>query len=245
MAEITRLPLKPLKPPKRRKDMQDGAGESRVERIRCELTREILAGRLAPGSRISEEVFSRQFGVSRTPIREALKHLSSEGLVELRPRQGAIVAQLTVSALVEMFELMALLEADCAALAARRCTIEDRHAITSAHEACKRAAKCKDPRQFYRANEKFHECIYRTAHNRMLEDQVIALRNRLEPYRREVTFHPGLMTLSITEHQRILDAILSLDETAARAVTHSHIDTLRNDAVSMLSTRAGALLRAG
>jgi DNA-binding GntR family transcriptional regulator len=239
MAEITRLLLK------RRNDAQGGAGETRAERIRGALAREILSGRLAPGARISEEAFSRQFGVSRTPIREALQHLSSEGLVELRPHQGAIVAQLTVSALVEMFELMALLEADCAALAARRCTIADREAMTAAHEACKRAARRKDPRLFYRANEKFHECIYRTAHNRLLEEQVIALRNRLEPYRRETTFHPGLMALSITEHERILGAILSLDEAGARASSHSHIDTLRNDAVAMLATRAGAMLRAG
>ena len=103
-------------------------------------------------------------------MREALKQIASDGLVNLRPRQGAFVAQLTVSNLVEMFEVMSLLEADGALLASRRHTAHDRSQCSrAAHDACKRAAKRNQPLDFYKANREFHECIYRATHNEFLK----------------------------------------------------------------------------
>jgi DNA-binding GntR family transcriptional regulator len=219
-----------LRPAKAHKDN----GATRSEQIRAALERDILSGRLPPGTKLEEEALGLHYGASRTPVREALKQIASEGLVDLKPRQGAFVAQLTVGNLVEMFEVMSLLEADCAALASRRHTSHDRDVLAAAHEACKRAAKRNEPLEFYKANREFHECIYRATHNAFLEGQTIALRNRLEVYRRETTFHPGLMNVSLVEHEHILKSIFAMDEVAAALNMRGHLDTLRNDAVTMV-----------
>ena len=128
-----------------------------------------------------------------------------------------------------MFETMAFLEAACAGLASRRHTNEDRKQLAAAHEGCLKAAKRKDPDAFYAANARFHECIYAASHNDYLAAQTLRLRNRLEAYRRESTFHAGLMALTIGEHEKILQAILAMDEAAAASRMRSHLDTLRDE----------------
>lgn len=151
--------------------------------------------------------------------------------------------QLTVESLAEMFECMGYLEAACAALAARRHNAHDRVALAASHEACKLASAQGNPEAFYAANNRFHECIYQASHNHYLAAQTIELRNRLEAYRREATFHAGLMQISLTEHQAALDAIFAMDEETSALRMRRHLDTLRNDAVSiaaMLSKRAEA-----
>ncbi|HJU21510.1 MAG TPA: GntR family transcriptional regulator [Casimicrobiaceae bacterium] len=208
-------------------------GATLAERIRQTLERDIVGGRLAPGTKLDEDDLAAQHGASRTPVREALQHLASQGLIELRPHAGAFVPAHGVVELAEMFEAMAFLEAACAALAARRHSAEDRHLLGVAHEACAKAAKRDDPQAFYAANRHFHGCIYRAAHNQYLAAQTAQLGNRLEAYRREATFHPGLMSLTMAEHERILDAIFAMDEGTAGAQMRSHLDTLRDDAVSM------------
>jgi DNA-binding GntR family transcriptional regulator len=210
------------------------ARATRSNHICAALKREILSGRLAPGTKLHEEALGLEYGVSRTPVREALRHLASESLVELRAGQGAFVAQPSINALVEMFEVMACLEADCAVLAAQRHTQADRDALSAAHLNCKRAAKRNDPEAFCRTNADFHECIYRASHNALLEGYTLGLRDRLEPYRRETTFHPGFMALSVVEHERILEAIFAMDTAAARLHMHGHLDTLRNDVIAMI-----------
>jgi DNA-binding GntR family transcriptional regulator len=228
---------RPLRPAKVRTTDAD----TRSGQIRAALRREILSGRLAPGTKLQEEALGLQYGASRTPVREALQHLASEEIVELRARQGAFVARPTISRLVEMFEVMACLEADCAALASRRHTVVDRDALSAAHLACKRAAKRNDPEAFCRANASFHEFIYRASHNSLLESYTLGLRNKLEPYRRETTFHSGFMALSVTEHEAIMDAIFAMDGGAARSHMHGHLDSLRNDVIAMIEAATHAL----
>lgn len=205
----------------------------RSDEILRTISAEIATGTLAPGTKLDEETLCERFGASRTPVREALRQLAAQGMVELRPRQGAFVTQLTVELLIEMFETMAFLEAACAALAARRHTAEDRRALKASHEACVAAAQKEDPLLYYEANARLHECLYRASHNQHLETMTLELRNRLEAYRREITFHPGLMALSNTEHGGVLEAVLAMDEQAAAARMSQHLDTLRKDAVSM------------
>jgi DNA-binding GntR family transcriptional regulator len=203
------------------------------DRIRHAIESDIVAGKLMPGAKLDEETLAERYGASRTPVREALKHLASQGLIELRPHTGAFVAKLTVGELAEMFETMAYLEAACAALASRRHTTEDRDALNAAHAVCAKAARKGDPDTFYAANARFHETVYFASHNAYLAAQTIALRNRLEAYRREATFHPGLISMTMAEHERILNAIFAMDETLAATLMRSHLDTLRDDAVSM------------
>jgi DNA-binding GntR family transcriptional regulator len=212
----------------------------RSSEILATLSRDLLSGEIPPGTKLDEGALCLRFSASRTPVREAVRQLAAQRVVEIRPRQGAFVVQLSVESLAEMFECMGYLEAACATLAARRHTAEDRVALAASHAACVRASELADPEAFYLANSRFHECIYQASHNHYLAAQTIELRNRLEAYRREVTFHPGLMRISITEHQAALEAIFAMDGEAAGLRMRHHLDTLRNDAVSiaaMLSKR--------
>lgn len=202
------------------------------------LSQEMASGKLVPGTQLKEEFLCERFDASRTPVRDALKQLAAQGFVELRPRQGAFVVQLTIDRLAAMFETMGYLEAACAALAARRHTAEDMQNLSKAHKACVQAAAAADAESFYTANAMFHECIYRASHNPHIENQTLELRNRVEGYRREVTFHPGLMSLSIREHQAVMEAIRIMDEDTASSRMRQHLDTLRTDAVSMAAALA-------
>ena len=221
------------------------ASQPRSAEILRVLSQEMASGKLVPGTQLKEEVLCERFDASRTPVRDALKQLAAQGLVELRPRQGAFVVQLTLDRLAAMFETMGYLEAACAALAARRHTAEDLQDLSNAHQACMHAATEQDAESFYAANSKFHECIYRASHNPHIENLTIELRNRLEAYRREVTFHPGLMSLSIREHDAVLGAIRAMDESAASLCMRQHLYTLRTDAVSMAASLAKGYQRAG
>jgi len=207
------------------------ASQPRSAEIIRVLSQEMASGKLIPGTQLKEEALCVRFDASRTPVRDALNQLAAQGLVELRPRQGAFVVQLTLERLAPM----GYLEAACAALAARRHTAQDLQDLSQAHESCLQAETEQDAESFYAANARFHECIYKASHNPHIESLTIELKNRVEAYRREVTFHPGLMSLSIREHEAVLGAIRAMDESVASLKMHQHLDTLRNDAVSMVA----------
>lgn len=207
--------------------------KTRLPNIRASIEHDIFSGRLTPGTKLDEEALAAKFGASRTPVREALQQLASQGHVELRPHVGAFVAQMSVSELGQMFEAMSFLESACAGLAAIRHTAADRQQLGDAHAACVRAAKKCDPTAFYAANSHFHECIYAASHNDYLRTETLRLGRRLDAYRRALTFHSGLMTLTIKEHETILQSILEMNEAAAASSMRVHLDTLRDDAVSM------------
>jgi DNA-binding GntR family transcriptional regulator len=217
---------------------RQASGESvtRAVELSCTLEAAILSGDLKPGDRLDEVRLAERYKVSRTPIREALKHLAASGLVDLRPRQGALVARPTVTGLIDMFETMAVLEGACVGLAARRHTSADRMAILAAHEACLAAKEAEDPDHFYRCNNDFHDALWRGAHNEFLSDQALALRKQLEPYRRQITFHPGRMSLSNDEHARIMEAVFRMDADGAERLMRTHLDTLRDDVTTLVST---------
>lgn len=201
--------------------------------IREAIERDILSGRLPPGTKLEEEALAAKYGASRTPVREAFQQLASQGHIELRPHMGAYVSQLSISELGQMFETLAVLESACAELAALRHTAEDRQLLNDAHAACLRAAKKGCPDSFFTANALFHERIYAASHNDYLCSSTVQLGNRLEAYRRVITFHAGLMALTIKEHEVILQAILDMDSGSAASRMRGHLDTLRDDAVSM------------
>lgn len=209
------------------------ASITRTDRIRMAIERDIVSGKLAPGTKLDEDTLAARHGASRTPVREALRLLASKGLIEIRAHAGAFVITLSIVGLAEMFEAMALLEAGCAMLAARRHDTNDRAVLAAAHEACAKAARTNDIEAFYVANARFHESIYAASHNQYLVAQTTALGIRLEAYRRDATFHPGLMAITLAEHEKIMKAILEMDEPTAGIHMRAHLDTLRNDVVSV------------
>jgi DNA-binding GntR family transcriptional regulator len=181
--------------------------QTRSGELREILEEEIATGRLPPGRRLDETELSQRFNVSRTPIREALIQLASVGIIEARPRRGAIIPQLTPQRMIEMFEVMAELESMCGRLAARRMSEPDHEALVRAHDACD--AVRSNPDEYYYRNEDFHYLICVGSHNSFLAEQASALRRRLRPYRRLQLRVRDRINNSYSEHQEIVDAILA------------------------------------
>lgn len=208
-----------------------------MESIVHALERDILTGVLNPGDRLDERGLSERFEVSRTPIREALRQLSAAGLISTQPRRGAVVASVTISELVEMFEMMAEMESFCARLCARRMLRTELQELEDRLADCRKAMSGNDPDQYYLANALFHEAIYRGARNSHLESHTLHLRNRLAPYRRLQLHRQGRMERSDAEHQAIVEAIRANDEDRAAAEMRHHVSAQGpglNDMIAML-----------
>ena len=120
------------------------ATKTRSQELTASIEEMIAVGELEPGQHLDEIELSRQFAVSRTPVREALIQLASVGIVEIRPRRGAVVAQIGATQLVEMFEVMAELESLCGRLAARRMSADEHAALRAIHDACRLASEQQD-----------------------------------------------------------------------------------------------------
>ncbi len=195
----------------------------RSDELRDELEEEILTGHFRPGDRLEEGLLAERFGVSRTPIREALLQLAATGLIENRPHRGAVVAEIGPRRLMEMFDVMAELEAMCARLAARRVTDEALERIAVAHQACIRAATEKDINAYYYENEVFHARIREASQNKFLNEQATSLQKRLRPYRRMQLRARDRIRASLQEHQKIADAISAGDAERAGAEMRAHV----------------------
>lgn len=192
-------------------------------RLREALEDDILAGRLKPGQRLDEVGLAARFGVSRTPIREALIQLATSGMVEIRPRRGAYVALLGPRQLIESFELMSELEAACGRLAARRMTPDDRATLEAAHADCAAAVASGDMETYYAENARFHGAIYAATANRTLAAEAVRHQRLLQPYRRLQLRVPRRMEASFAEHQGILDALLAGEGEVAADLLRAHV----------------------
>ena len=195
----------------------------RSESLREALEELIAVGELPPGTHLDETELAARFGVSRTPIREALIQLASEGVIDIRPRRGAIVAQASPARLVEMFEVMAELEAMCARLAARRMTPADHLALAEAHHACEAARDAVDPDAYYYRNETFHRTIYAASRNQFLTEEAERLHRRLRPYRRLQLRVRDRVATSYSEHDAIVRALQAGDAERSAQLAREHV----------------------
>ncbi|NEU13179.1 GntR family transcriptional regulator [Methylobacterium sp. BTF04] len=192
-------------------------------RLRQTIETEIVDGRLAIGARLDETEMAERFGVSRTPIREALLQLAMTGLVEIKPRRGAIVSAPDPQLLIAMFETMAEIEASCGRLAARRLVPEDEASLKDALAACAVAAAAEDPERYYQENYLFHTVIYRACRNVFLSEQARQLHRRLAPFRRMQLRARNRLGQSLAEHEAIVAAIIAGDEAAASDRLRAHV----------------------
>jgi DNA-binding GntR family transcriptional regulator len=191
--------------------------------LKAKIEESIATGRFAPGERLEEAALAERFGVSRTPVREALQQLAATGLIELRGRRGAIVSAPDAMRLLEMFDVMAELEAMCGRLAARRLQAEDEEALTRTLAACRDAADAGETDAYYYENEQFHRAIYAASGNRFLAEQAIALHRRLSPFRRLQLRVRNRMHASRDEHEAIVAAILKGDGVLAAERLRGHV----------------------
>lgn len=191
--------------------------------LRDEIENAILSNEFAPGARLDEMVLANRFGVSRTPVREALMQLDAIGLIEIRPRRGAVVIDPGPHRIYEMFEVMAELEGLAGSLAARRLDEDSRKAITATHSRCERSAGAGDSDAYYYDNEEFHKAIYAASRNDFLEEQCAQLHRRLRPYRRLQLRVRNRLSTSFSEHCGIVDAIFAGDGEEARRLLRAHV----------------------
>jgi DNA-binding GntR family transcriptional regulator len=176
----------------------------------------IAQGDVAPGQKLEEKALADEFGVSRTPVREALRELGARGLIEINPRRGGVVARISVPQLADMLEAECELEATCARLAAQRLTAVEREQLYDLHRRCGDAVKSKDLEGYLAANRDFHDHICRGAHNTTIAAMAVDLRARLAPFRqRQAGTIEARMQQSLDEHQGIVDAIRANDARTA------------------------------
>lgn len=180
----------------------------------------IVTGEYPPGARLDEVELAEAFGVSRTPIREALIRLGSIHIIEKMPRRGWAIAPASPRRLVEMFEFMAELEALCGGFAARRATPFQLQKLLAAHEACRGV---KDPDEYYRLNEIFHVALYEASGNEFLIEQTLEMQRRARPYRRLQLRVPERIASSFAEHEEIVRTILANNAELAAEKLRQHV----------------------
>jgi len=217
---------------------------TRADELRRTLEEEIFSGQLRPGDRLDEQSLAQRFNVSRTPVREALRQLSASGLIEVRPRQGAVVAVITLPRLIEMFEVMAELEGMCARLAARRMTAEERARLQGIVREAESFAERTDLEAYYVNNRHFHDAIYSGSHNQVLEEMTRGLHNRTAPYRRHQLNRQGRVHESLAEHKEVVSAVLAGDAEAAEKAMYRHVNVQGDVFADFLSTLPTGYLRA-
>ena len=195
------------------------------EKIRAALEAEITSGHLTSGARIDEQALMDRFEVSRTPAREAILQLMSAGLVTTLPRQGAVVASLSLHEYIAMLEILMELEGLAARLSARRMPTVQRKQLEQADAACRAAALKNDAELYGAANRSFHEIIYDGSLNEPLARQLRSMRLRMRHPQRTLFDRPGRIRNSVAEHQTVLQAILNGDEEAAYRGMTGHISS--------------------
>lgn len=195
----------------------------RSDRVRRQIADQIISGVLRPGQELDEKKLAEAFNVSRTPVREALRQLTAANLVEWRPHQSAVVAKITPSKMVEMFEFAAELEGFCGRLAARRMTPAEQTNLLSIHQKFLPYVEAKDREGYHSLNRLLHEAIYAGAHNSFLRDQASALYNRLAPYRAFQLKRRDALRAASEEHKAIIDAIIAGDDDKAHRLLVDHV----------------------
>ncbi len=198
-------------------------GQKRADIIADKLEGLILDGTFEDGERLDENQLANRFSVSRTPIREALHRLAQSKLVEQKPRRGMFVRQPGPVELIEMFEVMAELEAVCVRLCATRISDDALNELKKTNDLCKAAVEAKDADGYYRHNERFHALLYRQSGNGFLEQECLRLQRRLQPFRRLQLRWRGRLGQSMAEHEAIVAALdEGKGEVAARTM-RSHV----------------------
>jgi DNA-binding GntR family transcriptional regulator len=190
------------------------------EEVAERLRQQIFARELEPGSWIDEMKLSQAFGISRTPLREALKVLAVEGLVTMKLRRGAYVTEMSRDDVAQVYHLLALLESDAAAIAAEGADESQRERLRQLHGALEEQVRRRDA--FFAANERFHIALLEVAGNRWALQIVTDLRKVMKLNRHHSLFRQGRLASSLAEHRALMLAIEAHDGMAARTLMRTH-----------------------
>lgn len=185
--------------------------ESTGQKIESVLLDDIAAGALQPGERLDETKLAERFGVSRTPVREALSRLTAQGVLVVGEKRGVRVAQYSRGELAQMFEAMQEIESICARLANQRLTLLARSEIEAAQAGCKAAAHADDRLAYIRANEALHLSIYRATENQYIRELASDFRRKTGPFRAKKLETQADLLASVEAHEVLLAKIFSGD----------------------------------
>ncbi|MFC3685794.1 GntR family transcriptional regulator [Hydrogenophaga luteola] len=197
------------------------------DEVAAKLRDRIFAGDLAPGRFIDEPALCAELSISRTPLREALKVLTAEGLVRHEPRRGCFVSEITERDLDEIFPVIALLEGRCAFEAANNATDADLAALEQLHDRLQRSAKAKRITEYYETNYAIHEAIIVLANNRWLAQVIGDLRKIVKLARLQQLHAPGRLEQSLSEHMAVYAALKARDAEGAEAAMRTHLTRQR------------------
>ena len=201
---------------------------TKVQQIHQAIADDIVHGRLLPGASLDEMTIAASFGVSRTPIREAIRQLAAIGLVEARARRGAVVAALSADELDEMFAVMAEVEALCARWSAIAMTAGERRHLLDLQSESESLVSAGLRDAYVDFNNRFHEAIYRGSHNRFLAELALSVRRRCAPFRRAQFETLGRIAMSHAEHGAVITAIQRGDAETAALEMKAHIIVVRH-----------------
>lgn len=197
------------------------------DEVAAQLRERIFAGELTPGTFLDEATLAEQMKISRTPLREALKVLTAEGLVRHEPRRGCFVNEVTEQDLDEIFPVIALLEGRCAFEAAQHATDADLAALEDLHNKLSRHAKAKRINEYYETNFAIHEAIIALAGNRWLAGVIGDLRKIVKLARLQQLHAPGRLEQSLSEHLAVFAALKARDPEGADAAMRTHLTRQR------------------
>ncbi len=193
------------------------------EEVADQLRVRIFAHKLAPGTWIDEQTLAKEFGISRTPLREAIKVLAAEGLITMKLRRGAYVTEVNRGDLEQIFTILSLLEGQAAKEAATKAQEKDLNELDDMHLRLEKAAADRNLDQFFEVNVRFHERIIAIANNPWMTGVIADLRKVLKLQRKDSLSRTGRLQSSLSEHREILKALLKRDPIAAEQAMRTHL----------------------
>lgn len=214
------------------------------DQVAQQLRELIFAGALLPGAFVDETRLCEKLAISRTPLREALKVLSAEGLIRHEPRRGSFVNEVTEQDLDDIFPVIALLEGRCAYEAAQKAGDADIAALESLHTQLQESAAQGRIPDYYAANYAIHEAIITIAGNKWLAQVIGDLRKILKLARLQQLNVPGRLGQSLAEHMAIFAAVKACDAEGADAAMRTHL-TRQRDALRQLARQHNSRIAAG
>ncbi len=206
------------------------------EQVAYRLRELLVEGHIAPGAKLNERALAERLSVSRTPLREAIKMLAAEGLVELLPNRGAVAVSLSEQDVLDTFEVMAGLEGMSGELAAQRITEAELAEIKALHYEMLAAHTRRDLSQYYRLNSLIHKAINAAAKNRVLQTTYTQVNARLQALRFRSNQDEAKWKSAVKEHEQMIDALTQRDGNALRKVLVQHLQHKRDVVVDQLRT---------
>lgn len=209
-----------------------------AEDIYNKLAHQIIHGELPPGHRLDEQGLAAVFGVSRTPVREALKELAARGLVEFQPRKGVVVIEISREQLADMLDAECEIEALCARLASQKMNALEKSMLQDLYEQGQGAAAAGDWDMYWDINRQFHDLIGQGAHNTTLASLMRDLRTRLAAFRQaQPTENGERLTRSHEDHGAVMRAIVAGDPESAYTLMRDHNARLAAGVLQLLNAQ--------